>query len=59
LDIADKPPVDFFGRPIVMRKDVRRSSTSKKVVPDFRIAYKHLEGNSAAVRRPTKVLSFL
>lgn len=59
LDIADKPPVDFFGRPIVMKKDVRRSSTSKKVVPDFRIAYKHLEGNSAAVRRPTKVLSFL
>lgn len=59
VDIADKPPVDFFGRPITMKKDLRRSSTSKKVVPDFRIAYKHLEGNSAAVRRPTKVSSFL
>ncbi|KAG1826875.1 uncharacterized protein BJ212DRAFT_1308982 [Suillus subaureus] len=59
LDIADKPPVDFFGRPIAIKKDSRRSSTSKKVVPDFRIAYKHLEGNSAAVRRPTKVSSFL
>ncbi|KAG1761712.1 hypothetical protein EDD22DRAFT_895225 [Suillus occidentalis] len=59
VDIADKPPVDFFGRPIAMKKDIRRSSTSKKVVPDFRIAYKHLEGNSAAVRRPTKVSSFL
>ncbi|KAG1778460.1 P-loop containing nucleoside triphosphate hydrolase protein [Suillus placidus] len=59
VDIADKPPVDFFGRPIAMKKDLRRSSTSKKVVPDFHIAYKHLEGNSAAVRRPTKVSSFL
>ncbi|KAG1814886.1 P-loop containing nucleoside triphosphate hydrolase protein [Suillus variegatus] len=59
VDIADKPPVDFFGRPIAMKKDSRRSLTSKKVAPDFRIAYKHLEGNSAAVRRPTKVLSFL
>ncbi|KAG1754359.1 P-loop containing nucleoside triphosphate hydrolase protein [Suillus lakei] len=59
VDIADKPPVDFFGRPIAVKKDLRRSSTSKKVVPDFRIAYKHLEGNSAAVRRPTKVSSFL
>ncbi|KAG0705124.1 P-loop containing nucleoside triphosphate hydrolase protein [Suillus ampliporus] len=59
VDIADKPPVDFFGRPIAVKKDLRRSSTSKKVVPDFRIAYKHLEGNSAAVRRPIKVSSFL
>ncbi|OJA12544.1 hypothetical protein AZE42_08143 [Rhizopogon vesiculosus] len=59
VDIADKPPVDFFGRPITVKNDLRRSSTSKKAVADFHVAYKYLEGNSAAVRRSVKVSSFL
>ncbi|KAL5490184.1 CTF18 [Sanghuangporus weigelae] len=40
VDIADKPPVDFFG-------------------PKFKVSYRFNEGNSAAVRKPVKISSFL
>ncbi|KAJ3773940.1 P-loop containing nucleoside triphosphate hydrolase protein [Lentinula raphanica] len=66
VDIADRPPTDFFGRPI-------QPSVSKKSKPlahgfnplksadaqKFSVAYKFKEGNSAAVRKPIKVSAFL
>ncbi|THH17123.1 hypothetical protein EW146_g3644 [Bondarzewia mesenterica] len=64
VDIADRPAVDFFGRPIVVpRKPAsargRADEQEQAPSPAFRIAYKHKEGNSAAVRKPVKVSSFL
>ncbi|KAL0946782.1 hypothetical protein HGRIS_012955 [Hohenbuehelia grisea] len=60
VDIADKPPVDFFGRPIdVSTKKVKGMVIKKPVLPKFRISYKFAEGNSAAVRKPVKMDSFL
>ncbi|KAF9246412.1 P-loop containing nucleoside triphosphate hydrolase protein [Melanogaster broomeanus] len=54
-DIADKPPVDFFGRPIRSLAQNPKRHTIKA----FQTTYRYLEGNSAAVRRPVKVASFL
>ncbi|PFH54126.1 hypothetical protein AMATHDRAFT_135378 [Amanita thiersii Skay4041] len=57
---SDNIPVDFFGRPIVVKTSpVNERSTEKKKVEDFRITYRFTEGNSAAVRKPVKVGSFL
>ncbi|KAG8885565.1 hypothetical protein FRB97_000473 [Tulasnella sp. 331] len=67
VDIADKPPVDFFGRPIA-RKDPAATKTKPTVAaePDtgpvlkkFRAAYRFNEGASAAVRKPVKIQSLL
>ncbi|KAF9014074.1 P-loop containing nucleoside triphosphate hydrolase protein [Cyathus striatus] len=66
IDIADRPPTDFFGRPIArsikpMSKSSKASSTYKNTNTEtkFRVAFKYVEGNSAAVRKPIKVLTFL
>ncbi|KIJ10510.1 hypothetical protein PAXINDRAFT_177467 [Paxillus involutus ATCC 200175] len=61
IDVADKPPVDFFGRPITAPK-APTSSVSKPrrhMLQEFQTTYRYLEGNSAAVRKPVKVSSFL
>ncbi|KIL00951.1 hypothetical protein PAXRUDRAFT_821161 [Paxillus rubicundulus Ve08.2h10] len=61
VDIADKPPVDFFGRPITAPK-APTSSVSKTrhhMLQGFQTTYRYLEGNSAAVRKPVKVSSFM
>ncbi|KAF7311473.1 AAA domain-containing protein [Mycena kentingensis (nom. inval.)] len=72
VDIADKPPTDFFGRLLTAPTRTRGSSgsgRSKGVVGAgagvgaekgvFKVAFKYNEGNSAAVRRPVKVGAFL
>ncbi|KAI6045547.1 P-loop containing nucleoside triphosphate hydrolase protein [Pisolithus marmoratus] len=54
-------PVDFFGRPIAMPRKVSGpgASRSADTLVTFRTTYRYLEGNSAAVRKPVKVASFL
>ena len=65
IDIADKPPVDFFGRPIVAKASKPSSKAQKgaNAVPiherPYRVSYRFKEGNSAAVRKPVKLASFL
>lgn len=74
IDIADKPAVDFFGRPIKVTPSTNKAGgrkpassaanghgakSSNAAVEAYRVAYKFKEGNSAAVRKPVKVSSFL
>ncbi|PPQ93288.1 hypothetical protein CVT25_015286 [Psilocybe cyanescens] len=59
-DIADKPPTDFFGRLItVPSASSTKAAVRKNVEKKYRVTYRFLEGNSAAVRRPVKVNMFL
>ncbi|KAF8197572.1 P-loop containing nucleoside triphosphate hydrolase protein [Pholiota molesta] len=59
-DIADKPPTDFFGRLItVPSASTTKAAERKNVEKKYRVSYKFLEGNSAAVRKPVKVNAFL
>ncbi|KAJ7074182.1 P-loop containing nucleoside triphosphate hydrolase protein [Mycena amicta] len=60
VDIADRPPTDFFGRLItVPSSTTTKAAERKNVEKKFRITFKYYEGNSAAVRRPVKVGAFL
>ncbi|KAN0077179.1 P-loop containing nucleoside triphosphate hydrolase protein [Tylopilus felleus] len=61
IDIADKPPVDFFGRPITVPKaaPLSTSKIKRQTTQVFQTTYRHLEGNSAAVRKAVKVASFV
>jgi len=69
VDIADKPPVDFFGRPIIRPpQDTNKYSElkSKKfrtelpnAMVSFLVNYRYHEGNSSAVRKPASMASFL
>ncbi|KAF5389958.1 hypothetical protein D9757_003561 [Collybiopsis confluens] len=75
IDIADRPPTDFFGRLIQPsaggaasvgqkkpKTNFRGLKTSKTAAPaplTFSVSYKYKEGNSAAVRKPVKVSAFL
>lgn len=72
IDICDMPAVDFFGRPIKVAPLTNKAGgrkppsgvanggkSSNAAVEAFRVAYKFKEGNSAAVRKPVKVSSFL
>ncbi|KAH7889597.1 P-loop containing nucleoside triphosphate hydrolase protein [Phlebopus sp. FC_14] len=56
-----QPPVDFFGRPITIRKapGPPHSRARPSVHKEFQTVYRHLEGNSAAVRKSVKVASFV
>jgi len=55
-DVVEKPATDFFGRPITTPKPP--SSRQKATLP-FRVSFRYREGCSAAVRKPTKLSSFL
>ncbi|KIY73222.1 P-loop containing nucleoside triphosphate hydrolase protein [Cylindrobasidium torrendii FP15055 ss-10] len=63
-EIEDKPVLDFFGRPVVPKASTgvnprgaaKSSSTKEK---KFRVVYKFVEGNSAAVRKPVKIDTFM
>ncbi|KAH9483909.1 Chromosome transmission fidelity protein 18-like protein [Psilocybe cubensis] len=58
-DIADKPPTDFFGRLItVASANATKAAVRKNVEKRYRVTFRFLEGNSAAVRRPVKVNMF-
>ncbi|GLB34690.1 putative holliday junction DNA helicase ruvB N-terminus [Lyophyllum shimeji] len=60
IDIADRPPTDFFGRVIsVPSAGSTKAAARKNVEKKFRVTYRFTEGNSAAVRRPVKVAAFL
>ncbi|KAJ4475828.1 P-loop containing nucleoside triphosphate hydrolase protein [Lentinula lateritia] len=67
IDIADRPPTDFFGRPIQPTAVGKKPQSSARgfnplkssSTPKFNVAYKFKEGNSAAVRKPVKVSMFL
>ena len=55
-----KPPTDFFGRLVsIPSADSINTRGHKNVGMKFKVSYKFLEGNSAAVRRPVKVNTFL
>jgi len=60
-EIEEKPPVDFFGRPIAIPTSNSHNKPASKKTPrrDYHVSYRFLEGNSAAVRKPVKVSSFL
>ncbi|KAH8117204.1 P-loop containing nucleoside triphosphate hydrolase protein [Phellopilus nigrolimitatus] len=64
--IAGEPPVDFFGRPITVStapSSKRNKGSGSTIVATmeqkYRVTYRYNEGNSAAVRKPVKVSSFL
>ncbi|RDB21482.1 Chromosome transmission fidelity protein 18 [Hypsizygus marmoreus] len=60
VDIADKPPTDFFGRVItVPSSSSTKAAVRKNVEKKYRVTYRFTEGNSAAVRKPVKVGAFL
>ncbi|KAF8447842.1 P-loop containing nucleoside triphosphate hydrolase protein [Boletus edulis BED1] len=61
VDIADKPPVDFFGRPVTIPKAAPTSVSKAKHQMNrvFQTTYRYREGNSAAVRKAVKVASFI
>lgn len=61
VDVCDKPAVDFFGRLITVPEVgcTKPSSSRKPAEKPYRVAYRHKEGNSAAVRKPVKMSSFL
>jgi hypothetical protein len=61
-----QPPTDFFGRLINVEKPISAGPSEPAKVPaaatedgNCRISYKFNEGNSAAVRKPVKVSSFI
>lgn len=59
--VEEKAPVDFFGRPIAAPRKVSGpgAARSAEALTAFRTTYRYFEGNSAAVRKPVKVASFL
>ncbi|KAL4077289.1 P-loop containing nucleoside triphosphate hydrolase protein [Scleroderma yunnanense] len=59
--IEEKPPVDFFGRPITVPRKVSGPGAPRSKGPPkgFQATYRYLEGNSAAVRKAVKMASFL
>ncbi|KAI0318836.1 P-loop containing nucleoside triphosphate hydrolase protein [Amylostereum chailletii] len=74
-DIADRPAVDFFGRPIAVPPPSNGGGRAKppssrqqryqqqQQPPEkeraYRVSFRFREGNSAAVRKPVKMSSFL
>lgn len=58
---CSQPALDFFGRPIVTPKaDINKPPSSRKqAIATYRVSFKFKEGNSAAVRKPVKMASFL
>jgi len=60
IDPADKPPTDFFGRPLPVKpKDLEAVISTPEVVRRYRVSYKYNEGSSAAVRKPVKMAALL
>ncbi len=53
--------VDFFGRPITTptTDKTKPASSRKPAKPAYGVSFKFKEGNSAAVRKPVKMGSFL
>ncbi|KAH9066444.1 P-loop containing nucleoside triphosphate hydrolase protein [Lactarius vividus] len=58
-DVMEKPPTDFFGRPITTTAANKPPSSRRKAMPAYRVSFRFKEGNSAAVRKPVKMASFL
>lgn len=59
IDIADRPPVDFFGRLIEIDPTITSLSVSGPPLKKFRVMYKFNEGSSSAVRKPIKMGAFM
>ncbi|KAI0256885.1 P-loop containing nucleoside triphosphate hydrolase protein [Lactifluus subvellereus] len=60
-DPMEKPALDFFGRPITMpmANSNKPASSRKQAMSVYRVSFRFKEGNSAAVRKPVKMASFL
>ncbi|KIO32526.1 hypothetical protein M407DRAFT_213664 [Tulasnella calospora MUT 4182] len=59
---TEKQPVDFFGRPIIKRKQpepVKDAAVPAPPLKKVKVTYKHNEGASAAVRKPIKMHALL
>jgi chromosome transmission fidelity protein 18 len=55
-----QPAVDFFGRLIMTpTADKNKPASSRKKGPSYVVSFKFRAGNSAAVRKPVKMASFL
>ena len=51
--------MDFFGRLVTIPSaNTSKAAVRKNVEKNYRVTYRYLEGNSAAVRRPIKVNTF-
>ncbi|KAI9458284.1 P-loop containing nucleoside triphosphate hydrolase protein [Russula earlei] len=61
VDVFEKPAVDFFGRPIMTPKSdgIKSASSRNPATPAYRVSFRFKEGNSAAVRKPVRMASFL
>ncbi|KZS88374.1 hypothetical protein SISNIDRAFT_479953 [Sistotremastrum niveocremeum HHB9708] len=63
IDPADKPPTDFFGRPILIKPtpSVTTAAKNTEEAPQkkYKVGFRFKEGNSSAVRRPVKVAALL
>ncbi|KAF8512266.1 P-loop containing nucleoside triphosphate hydrolase protein [Gautieria morchelliformis] len=60
VDPADKPPTDFFGRPIALPETTNSQGVPlERVTEKCKVIYRFKEGNSSAVRKPVKVGAML
>ncbi|KAF8511117.1 P-loop containing nucleoside triphosphate hydrolase protein [Hysterangium stoloniferum] len=59
IDIADKPPTDFFGRPLVLPEPTPTQAAASLMMKECKVIYRFKEGNSSAVRKPVKVEAML
>ncbi|KAJ9109280.1 hypothetical protein QFC21_000609 [Naganishia friedmannii] len=55
--LADKPPVDFFGR--LVAKKAKLNDVEDIVTQEFRVLYKYNEGSSSALRKTLKMSSMM
>ncbi|KAJ9125621.1 hypothetical protein QFC22_000583 [Naganishia vaughanmartiniae] len=55
--LADKPPVDFFGR--LVAKKAKLNDIEDIVTQEFRVLYKYNEGSSSALRKTLKMSSMM
>ena len=55
-----QPAVDFFGRPIITpATDKNKPPSSRKQAKPYVVSFRFKVGNSAAVRKPVKMASFV
>ncbi|KAH0583568.1 hypothetical protein H2248_009191 [Termitomyces sp. 'cryptogamus'] len=60
IDIADKPPTDFFGRVITVGSSNNTNMDRNNAEPKkYHVTYRFTEGSSAAIRKPVKIAAFL
>lgn len=62
IEMVYQTPTDFFGRAIAVKSTSTTNpklAATKTMKEPYRVSYRFNEGNSAAVRKPVKLNSFL